>query len=160
MIKRDVLIKKIESLGNGRFFKIRYMTNMKVLAEYAKRGVQVIKIAETVSRTGIKYGHIKGVTSEYPDQYVPKKPSAWSWVIKNKVKYNDNTKKEYLCLYPIKGKQHTKCRYMLINEQLSKTFIYDDIRDVEMYLRPSSLTPSSSGGKVINIELSNILSIN
>ena len=161
MIKRDVLIKKIENLKNGKFFRIRYMTNMKVLAEYANKGVQVIKIVETTSRTGIKYSNIKGVNSEYPLEYVAKKPTAWTWVIKNKVKYNDNTKKEYLCLYPVHRieSSNSKVRYMLINGELDKTFIYDNLADVEMYIRPSQLH-NSNPARMINIELSNILSIN
>lgn len=158
MIKRDKLIKKIENISNGTFFHIRYMSPMKVAAEYAHNGIQIIKVVDTTSRTGINYGKIKGVVNKYPNEYVPKKPTAWSWIIPHKLKYNDNTKKEYLCLYPIHKLPH-KVKYLLINKDLEVT-TYNNIEDISHYLQPSQLTHSKSGGKTINIELSNILQIN
>lgn len=160
MIKRDKIIKQIENIPNGRFFRIHYMSPMKVLAEYVNRGVSIIKIVETTSRTGIKYGNIKGVVSTYSDQYVPKKPSSWEWVIKNKIKYNTNTKREYLCLYPIVSKKsHSKVKYLVYNNECGESFITTDLDKIKHYLQPSQLTKSTGGGKTINIQLDNILYI-
>ena len=156
-MKLDTLRNKIKKLRNGTFFHIRYMSQMKVAAEYAHNGIQIIKVVDTTSRTGVNYGKIKGVVSKYPDEYTPKKPTAWSWIIPHKLKYNDNTKKEYLCLYPIHKLPH-RVKYLLINKDLAVT-TYNNIEDISHYLQPSQLTRSKSGGKTINIELSNILQI-
>ena len=146
-------IKIIKNIPSGRFFRLTYMTELKVKPEY--KDISIFKIVNTTTRTGIQYNHIKGVLPKYPDQYTPKKPTAWEWVIKNKIKYNANTKKNYLVIAPIQKGQNSKISYMII--QQGNIVCVNDKKAINDYIIEKPI--SSSGGKVINIELSHILQI-
>lgn len=155
-MKLNDWINIIKQIPSGRFFRLTYMTEMRVKPEYKKEAIKIYKITTTTTRTGIHYGHIKGVESKYPEgEYTPKKPTSWEWILKNKLKYNSNTKKHYLQVAPIHKGSNTKTSYMIIKN--GKAILTENKNNIEDYIVERSY--SASGGKIINIALEHILQI-
>ena len=61
LMKTETIVKQIQELPNGRFFRMKYLTKLPVKAEYSKQGVVILKIVETTARTGVAYNKIKSV---------------------------------------------------------------------------------------------------
>ena len=140
----------ITEIPNGRFFKIIYKTPVPVKAKYKKEGIQVYKITSRVTRTGIAYNNlksVKGTELDYTHNINTK------WIIKNKVKLNFKTGKDYLVIAPMKSGEHKIVTYV-IEDILSKT--YTTVLPEE-YVINSYLTKKN--GAVRNIDLNNIVSI-
>ena len=153
-MKTKVILKKLEEIPAGRFFRIRYISKVRIRAAYENDGWTLFKIVDTTTRTGVKYKNIKGVSSTYSDEYVPKKTN-WEWVIKNRVKHNTQTNKDYLVVAPITKGNNTNVTYVLTTpEGVTNTI---DKASAEIYAVPSywkEETPT-----VMNITLENILMI-
>ena len=57
-MKTDQIIKKIKSIPGGRFFRVRYISKVKMAADAEKEGISIFKIVDTTTRTGVKYNNI------------------------------------------------------------------------------------------------------
>ena len=154
-MKTEAIIKRVSEIPAGRFFRVRYTTKVKLKAEYEKQGYSILKIVDTTTRTGVKYRNIAGVKlTDYPDEYEPKKTN-WEWVVKDRIKHNTKTGKDYLVIAPIsKGSNNVKSYILTTPEGVSNTIPECDVKNT--YTVPSYW---KSGDKpaVMNITLENIL---
>ena len=67
-MKTEQIIKKIKSIPGGRFFRVRYISKVKMAADAEQEGISIFKIVDTTTRTGVKYNNIEGVTpTTYPE---------------------------------------------------------------------------------------------
>lgn len=151
-MKTEAIIKKIKAIPAGRFFRVRYISKVKVKAEYEKQGISIFKIVDTTTRTGVKYSSLidKHKMNEYP---APEKKNNWEWVVKDRIKHNTNTGKDYLVIAPIGKGSNTKVEYILTDNEGSAVRTREEI---ESYVTPSYW---KNGDKptIMNITLENIL---
>jgi len=87
-MKTETIIEKIKSIPGGRFFRVRYISKVKMAADALKEGITIFKIVDTTTRTGVKYKNIEGVTLS--ENYTPKETN-WEWVVKDRIKHNTKT---------------------------------------------------------------------
>ena len=151
-MKTEAIIKKISEIPAGRFFRVRYITKVKVKAEYEKQGITIFKIVDTTTRTGVKYKNIARVKpNDYPDEYEPKKTN-WEWVVKDRIKHNTNTGKDYLVIAPISRGSNTKVEYVLTDNEGSAVRTKEEIQS---YVTPSYW--KNDKPSIMNVTLENIL---
>ena len=151
-MKTEHIMKKISSIPNGQFFRIRYISKCKQTAESLKEGYTLFKIVDTTTSTGVKYTNISGVQ---PSERSLEKEKTSEWLIKNKIKKNLNTDKAYLVLAPVEKASHTKVTYVLTNpDGITNTINKEAAKNytIESYWREE--TP-----KYITVSLDNILLI-
>ena len=133
-MKTEAIIKRISEIPAGRFFRVRYITKVKVKAEYENQGISIFKIVDTTTRTGVKYKNISGVKlNDYPDEYEPKKTN-WEWVVKDRIKHNTKTGKDYIVIAPIGKGSNTRVEYVLTDNEGSAVRTKEEI---ESYVIPS-----------------------
>ena len=156
-MQTEAIIKKISEIPAGRFFRVRYTTKVKLKAEYEKQGYSILKIVDTTARTGVKYQNIAGVKLNDYSNEREKKKSNWEWVVKDRIKHNTNTGKDYLVLAPIKKVSNTIVSYVLtIPEGVTNTIPECDVKStwsIPSYWRDDSDRP------IMTITLENILAV-
>lgn len=115
-IRRSDIIDKVKAIKNGTLFRLKYRTELPVKAEFGKRGFKVVKVVETTTRTGVKYGNIKGVVKSIVSKTKSKSAEqAYEWLIPNKVRRNTSTGNVYLYTAPIsKGNNKNNTYKVLI----------------------------------------------
>ena len=152
-MKTEAIIKKVSEIPAGRFFRVRYLTKVKVKAEYEKQGITIFKIVDTTTRTGVKYKNIAGVKlNDYPDEYEPKKTN-WEWVVKDRIKHNTSTGKDYLVIAPIGQGSNTRVEYVLSDGNASAIRTKEEIIN---YVTPSYWKDGEKPA-VMNVTLENVL---
>lgn len=154
-MKTENIVKQIEELPNGRFFRMKYLTKLPVKAEYSKQGVVILKIVETTARTGVAYNKIKAVIEKMTGKTKEEKENNWEWIIHNKIKYNTNTKKSYFVIAPIKKGSNTDRIYILSERNNVRVVAEDEIRS---YVNDSYWSDKEKPS-VQNITLENVLTI-
>lgn len=152
-MKTEAIIKRVSEIPAGRFFRVRYITKVKVKAEYEKQGISIFKIVDTTTRTGVKYKNIASVKSkDYLVEAEPKKNN-WEWVVKDRIKHNTKTGKDYLVIAPITKGCNTHTEYVLTDSNGSYIRTKDEIKS---YVIPSYWR-NTERPAVLNITLENIL---
>lgn len=156
-MKTEDIVKQIEELPNGRFFRMKYLTKLPVKAEFANEGTVIMKIVETTCRTGVAYGKIKSVIVKLSGKgrEDSAKTNNWEWTVHNKIKFNNQTKKSYFVVAPIKKGANTTKTYILSQRDVVRIVGEDEIKD---YVRDSYWTEKEHPA-VMNITLENILTI-
>lgn len=152
-MKTEAIIKMVSEIPAGRFFRVRYLSKVRIKSDYEKQGYSLFKLVDTTTRTGVKYKNIKGVKiNEHPEEYTPK-TSNWEWVIKNRIKHNTKTGKDYLVVAPINRGNNTITTYVLTTpEGVTNTI---DKAAAEIYAVPSYWKEEKPA--IMNITLENIL---
>ena len=149
------IYKFISQVPGGRFFRLRYISHLPVKAEFANKGISVLKIVNVTTRTGVSYGSL--IKSEDTNPYNPssKETNNWTWVKHNKIKHNSNTNKDYLVIAPVKNNKPSNT-YILIDETgYTRTCNKECIKD---YIIPSYWTKEPNR-PIHNICMENILNI-
>ena len=168
MLTKDTIIEAVSTVKNGTYVRIGYRTELPVKAELKKKGVRAYKLTETTVRLGVNYGRIASVIARKAEENleeVVKRANNYEWVIKDKVRYNTKTQKDYLYVANTNGRGHnTKSVFVLVpgGNDISIT-CHGDIFENEFkdVLIPSYWTQRSSGGhsEVRNIAFDNIYKI-
>ena len=152
-MKTDAIIKKIKAIPGGRFFRVRYISKVKMGADALKDGITVFKIVDTTTRTGVKYNNIEGVVpTTYPEDKEPK-VSNWEWVVKDRIKHNTKTGKDYLVIAPIGKGAHTVTTYILTDTDGNTRVIDKD--EAKMYAVASYWKDEKPA--IMNVTLENVL---
>ena len=154
-MKTEQIIKKIKDIPGGRFFRVRYISKVKMAANAEKEGISIFKIVDTTTRTGVKYNNIKDVTpTNYPESYEPKK-SNWEWIVKDRIKHNTATGKDYLVIAPIGKGANTITTYIMTAKDGTTSVVNKDT--VKMYAVASYW--DNEKPNIMNVTLENILSV-
>ena len=156
-MKTEAIIKRVSEIPAGRFFRVRYTTKVKLKAEYEKQGYSILKIVDTTTRTGVKYKNIAGVKlNDYPDEYEPKKTN-WEWVVKDRIKHNTKTGKDYLVIAPIsKGSNTVKSYVLTTPEGVSNTIPECDVKNTYAV---ASYWKTGDKPVIMNVTLENVLTV-
>ena len=155
-MKTKQLIQKLSEIPAGRFFRVRYTTKVRLKAAFEKEGYSIIKIVDTTTRTGVKYSSLidKHKMNELP---APEKTNNWEWIVKDRIKHNTNTGKDYLVLAPISKGSNTIVSYVLTTPGgVSNVIPECDVRNT--YAVPSYWR---TGDKptIMNVTLENVLMV-
>ena len=151
MFKYEDIYDAIASLPNGRFFKICYRTEMPLKAEYKNQGYKVYKYTYRVTRTGVRYNNLKEV-KDYHKEF--SRANNTKWLIKNKVKTNITTGKDYIVIATMIKNEHKEYSYVIVD---------DTGMEKRCSMAPKDMVIPSyfekKNGAVRNINLDNIVCI-
>ena len=112
------IIREASACGNGRFIRVGYSKELKMLKDWAEKGIRVYKLTETSVRLGVAYGNISSVKARKEaegDKPKVQRANNWSWVIDNKVKFNSNTGKTYLQVATLNHGHNTHSQFLVYN---------------------------------------------
>ena len=149
----DNLAEAIAAIPNGRFFKIGYITELPLKAEFKKADYKIYKYTSRITRTGVAYNKLKAVKEANKEW---SRLAKSSWKIKNKIKTNISTGKDYIIIAPMNSGEHKSVNYKITQGKwwVIRNNLEDSFKDMVI---PSYFTKSN--GSVRNIDLDNILYI-
>lgn len=152
-MKTEAIIKRVSEIPAGRFFRVRYTTKVKLKAEYEKQGYSILKIVDTTTRTGVKYSSLidKHNLNEYPAE---EKTNNWEWVVRNRIKHNAKTGKDYLVIAPISRGANTVTTYVLTDNEGNSRVV--DKEEVRLYT-VASYWKDGEKPTIMNVTLENVL---
>ena len=162
-MNRDFMIEAIKEVRPGTFKRISYKTELPLKAEFKKQGYRIYKIVETTARFGINYNNIKTVIdrrAEQQDTVRRNVTNNYEWVVRNRVKHNNNTNKDYLCVASLPKGHNTKVRY-IVEGTFVGTIDMGDVLDgpYKNLVIDSYFKPSTSGNEIKTISFDNIITI-
>lgn len=113
------LTEVLKAIKNGVFTRIAYTTDLPVKSLYKKAGIRVVKETEATVRLGVKYKNIKSVKERLEEKSDNRsRKNNYKTILPNKLVYNTNTEKYYVCAFPTKKGTHTKQIYKVILDDL------------------------------------------
>lgn len=163
-LNREQIIESVNQIRNGTIARVTYKSEVPLKAEFKKQGYKLTKITETSARFGVSYGKIASVMARNAEQSNEEKTSRtnnYEWVIKNKVKYNTKTDKEYLVLANFNKGHHTKSKYILEGTFVGAIDMGDSIDNhythlvIDSYFKNKDYAP-----EVKTVAFDNIIKIN
>ena len=164
ILNREQIIEATNKVKNGTIARVTYRTEVPLKAEFKKQGYRLIKVTETSARFGVNYGKIASViarNAEKSSEDVTPRVNNYEWIIKNKVKYNTKTDKEYLVVANFNKGHHTKSKYILEGTFVGTIDMGNSIDSHYTHLVIDSyFKKSGSGSEIKTIAFDNILRIN
>ncbi|MBO5712322.1 MAG: hypothetical protein J6R47_05725 [Acholeplasmatales bacterium] len=151
IFKYEDIYDAVTSLPNGRFFKICYRTEMPLKAEYKNQGYKVYKYTYRITRTGVSYNNLKKVRASGKEF---SRASNTKWLIKNKIKTNVTTGKDYIVIATMAKNEYKEYSYVIIYP--------DGIEKRKSSAPADMIIPSyfeKKNGAVRNINLDNVVFI-
>ena len=100
----------IAAIPNGRFFKIGYITELPLKAEFKRVNYKIYKHTSRITRTGVAYNKLKSVREGNREW---SRPAKSSWKIKNKIKTNISNGKDYIIIAPMNSGEHKYVSYTI-----------------------------------------------
>lgn len=111
-LTREQIIDAAQKVKKGTYVRIGYRTELPVKAELKKQGCRVYKYTETTVRLGVNYGKISTVIARNAKENILKnKPNNYEWAVKDLIKHNTNTGKDYLFV-AVTGKSGSNTKEM------------------------------------------------
>ncbi len=156
------IIREATNCGNGRFIRVGYSKELKLLKGWAEKGIRIYKLTETSVRLGVAYGNISTVKARKEleaDKPKVERANNWEWVIPNKVKFNSNTGKTYLQVASVNGGHNTKHQFLVHDgyNQTWKLYTKEEWEKSEYYLMADAQSRKSSNHpEVFTITFDNI----
>ena len=164
-LKREVIINEAAKVKPGTITRIMYKTECPVKAEYKKQGYRMFKMVETSARLGVNYHHIASVIARKAEEGLKEtvaRVNNYEWVLKNKVRHNTATGKDYLYAATFNKGHHTYSCYILMQPDSSELKWFSPL-DLEESEYKDILIPSywkgSNPTEVRNISFENIYRI-
>ncbi len=165
-LSRETILDEVSKVKNGTIARIGYKTELPVKAEYKKRGVKIIKFVETSARLGVNYHHIASVIARKAEEQLEQavqRANNYEWIIKDKVRHNTKTEKDYLYVASFNKGHNTKSVYILYPENGEpKTLTAEELTNsiYKHYVIDSYWKPTGYSSEVRNISFENIIRIN
>lgn len=163
-LNREQIIEATNQVRNGTIARVTYRSDVPLKAEYKKQGYKLTKITETSARFGVDYSRISSVIARRAEQALEeavKRTNNYEWVIRNKVKFNTKTEKEYLVLANFNKGHHTKTKYILEGTFVGAIDMGDTIEPAYAHLVIDSYYKKSENpGEIRTVAFDNIIRIN
>jgi len=121
-LEREVIINEAAKVRPGTITRIMYKTECPVKAEYKKQGYRMVKVVETSARLGVNYHNIASVIARKAEEGLKEtvaRVNNYEWVLKNKVRHNTATGKDYLYAAAFNKGHHTYSCYILMTPDRS-----------------------------------------
>ena len=114
-LTNEEIVSAMNSVRGGTIARITYMTQVPLKAEFKKQGYELTKVVETSVRCGVDYNRIASVIArKSAEDYVPSaRKNNYEWVVRNRIKHNSNTNKDYIVVATLPSGHHTKVKYIL-----------------------------------------------
>lgn len=164
ILSREEIIGAVNSIKGGQIARVTYRKELPLKAEFKKQGYKLIKITEISVRFGVNYHNIARVIerkAQVDNKEYVQRANNYEWVIKDRIKYNKNTEKEYLVVANLNNNNSTKVKYILEGTSVGTIDMGSEIDEHYKHIvRNSYFTPSATGGEVKTISLGNIITIN
>jgi hypothetical protein len=154
------IMSTINGIPAGRFFRVKYTSELPVKASYKKMGITVHKIVEATVRTGVPYENIKAVR-EYKATHEPKiitpRANNWEWVSPNRIKHNTNTGSTCAVFATVPNGGNKRCSYIVTKDGYTAVVSQEELdRDL---IIDSYWSRGDSLDVIRTVSLGNILSI-
>lgn len=152
------LTEQLNKIKSGTFMSVEYKSTLPVKAQY-KHDVQIVKYSKIIVRTGVAYGNLKSVIAKKALEEANPQPQVqrannFSWVIKNRIKFNSNTQREYLALAVVPNMKAIGSKYeVTTKEGTTVCDSFDKNLVIDSYW-------SSKDVDVLTIATDNIIAIN
>lgn len=155
----------LKEIKPGTFFRMSYMHELPVKAEFKKQGYNVIKVTSVVTRTGVNYGNIQAVKDYKEAQaeagIIPQERHLdVEWIIKDFVQHNNKTNKDYVCIAPIGTIEETN-KYIVVDPNTNVTTVSEEELDKNL-VRDSYFNSRNDNGYTMykKVTIDNIININ
>ena len=114
-LTREQIISTTKAIRGGTIVRLTYRTDVPIKAEFKKQGYRIYKIVESSVRFGVNYGRIASVIARKSDEnYQPiVRTNNSEGIIKDRIKHNNNTNKDYLVVATLPGGHNTKVKYII-----------------------------------------------
>lgn len=115
-LTREQILTATKGVKGGRIARVTYKTEVPIKAEFKKQGYRIIKVVESSVRFGVNYHNIATVISrklEQQTQNTVTRTNNYEWVIKNRIKHNNKTDKDYLVVANLPSGHNTKVKYII-----------------------------------------------
>lgn len=110
-MKLDIITEAVNKVKNGTCVRIGYTSQVPVKAKF-KDSISIKKMVATTVRLGVGYGNIKTVKERQAANAAKSaRMNNYSWVVKNKIKYNSSKDSFYLSVVTFPKGDHTKSVY-------------------------------------------------
>ncbi len=168
-MKNEKLLTLLAEIKNGVYFRISYKSEVPLSkkklkeANYEEGSFKIIKITEATVRTGIRYSKLHRVIETLKDREESKtRTNNYEWVIKNRIKHNIVTGKDYLTLATSVRGGHVRTIYeVTCKDNRVYYFSKDELlqTDVSMFIQDSYFNRSEHIPYYC-VDTDNILTIN
>lgn len=163
-LNRNLIIEAAEKVKPGTIARICYKTELPVKAEWKKQGYKMYKIVETSARLGVNYGNIASVKARKElEENKPqiKRTNNYEWIIKNKVRHNTNTDKDYLYIALFNKGDNTKTKYIVESPSMGTIDLGRELDSLYNHILIDSYFKNKyQSPEVKNISFDNIIRIN
>lgn len=163
-LSREQIIEAVQGVRGGTITRVTYKTELPVKAEFKKKGYRVFKIVETSARIGVNYGQIASVRAraeELIDKTVPKKADNYEWVIKDRIRHNTKTDKDYVVLISFNKGHNTKVKYIIEGTFVGTVDMGDTLEQPYKHIvLDSYFSKKSTSTEFRNVSFENIIRIN
>lgn len=160
-MKLETIINAVNNVKNGTCVRIGYTSEVPVKATY-RNDVTIKKIVATTGRLGVRYANIKTVKERLAAKAAGSaKENNFSWVVKDKIKYNPNTGKNYLSVTTFPKGDNTKSIYE-VRKGTSFSYFYTKKELKEYagrYIRESYFNNSKNPTEVYNVNIENVFRV-
>lgn len=163
-LNREEIYEETTRVKNGRIARVTYKTELPLKAEFKKQGYKMVKVTETSARFGVNYGHIASVKerkANESNEETTQRANNYEWVVKDKIKYNSKTDKEYLVVANLNKGHNTKSKYILYGTAVGTIDMGNSIDSHYSHLVIDSYGKNkSTPSEVKTISFENIIRIN
>ena len=165
MLSREEIIEAVKAVRGGTVTRVTYKTDVPVKAAFKKQGYRITKIVETTVRIGVNYGQIASVKAKNAETpYTPdhNKTNNYEWVVKDRIRHNTNTGKDYVVLVNFNKGHNTKVKYVIEGTFVGTIDMGNSIEDAYKHIVLDSYfnKPSGGYGEMRNVAFENIIRIN
>lgn len=155
------IIREASATPNGRFIRVGYCKELKLLKGWPEKGIRAYKLTETTVRLGVAYANIAAVKArKEAEEDKPKVQRAnnWEWIIPNKVKANSNTGKTYLQVATVEGGHNTHSQFLVYDPHIGWTLFEKPEWELSEYylMTDKKSRESSSHPDIYTITFDNI----
>lgn len=162
-LTKEQILSAASAIRGGTINRVTYKTEVPLKAEFKKQGYKITKIVESSVRFGVNYHNIASVIARKAEETINTvaRTNNYEWVIKNRVKHNTKTDKDYLVVANLPINANKKVKYILEGSIIGTLDMGSEVdgpyKDI---ILDSYLKKSNDEREIKTISFDNIISIN
>ena len=164
-LEKEVIINEAAKVKPGTITRLLYKTECPIKSAYKKKGYRMVKLVETSARLGVNYHKIASVIArkaEMKAAEVIQRTNNYEWILRNKVRHNTATGKDYLYAASFNRGHHTNNFYILMKPEGDIEYLSSiEVEQVSQYrdLLVPSYFNRQGPAEIRNISFENIYRI-
>lgn len=164
VLSKEQIISTAKAIRGGTIARVTYKTELPIKAEFKKQGYKIIKIVESSVRFGVNYHNISSVIqrkAQRSEESMISRTNNYEWVVRNRIKHNTKTNKDYLVVASLPVGDNTKVKYILEGSVMGTLDMGSEIDSCyKNIVLDSYFTRSNEGREIRTISFENIIAIN